>query len=82
MMSSNDCFLKASQYRAQAHESNERLEHVLLLEASQRWWRMGEIAVADEVDQGASSSKPKEGTPRFGFWSLHRLYRKRGMHHP
>jgi hypothetical protein len=73
MMSADECFLKAGRCRAQAYASNERLEHVLLMEASQRWQRLGEVALADEAGETlslvvASGGDTRGGRTRSRFW--------------
>lgn len=77
MMSADECFLKASRCRTQAYASNERLEHVLLMEASQRWQRLGEVALADEAGETltvvvASGGDTREGTTGRRFWPFRR----------
>ena len=73
MMSADDCFHRATRCRAQAYASNERLEHALLMEASQRWQRLGEAALAGEAGEAlpvvvASDGGTGEGTTRRRFW--------------
>jgi hypothetical protein len=73
MMSADECFLKAALCRTQAYASNDRLEHVLLIEASQRWQRLGEVALADEAGATlslvvASGGDAREGRTRPRLW--------------